>query len=193
MERSEIISENIGRYTYVHDAENGFSQAVDVHHIHVRRRIARKFLLCFVSGIFLVYICSLLMVKESLGTGSLWIISLGVILIRSSYRFSVDKESVIIMPSLGVQLETHYMSGKIKHRFVPSGKILKPILNECVTPVTCYWSLALLIHGEPELLLVFQKLRPPVKMLIPVWKALCAATSGGSTILETEDGHWPSS
>ncbi|TVU17393.1 hypothetical protein EJB05_33426, partial [Eragrostis curvula] len=64
-------------------------------------------------------------------------------------------------------------SGRVDRRFVPIGKILKPLLNECVTPVTCYWSLALLLRDEEELLLVFQKFRPPVKMLVPVWKALC--------------------
>ena len=48
------------------------------------------------------------------------------------------------------------LSGRVDHRFVPIGKILKPLINECVTPVTCYWSLALLLRDEEELLLVFQ-------------------------------------
>ncbi|KAF5937979.1 hypothetical protein HYC85_025485 [Camellia sinensis] len=42
-------------------------------------------------------------------------------------------ESIIIMPAFGVQLETHYSSGRIIHRFIPIEKILKPVLNECVT------------------------------------------------------------
>jgi hypothetical protein len=143
-------------------------------------------------------------------------------------------------------------SGRIVHRFIPIGKILKPVLLECVSPVTCYWSLSLLLRGEAELMLVFevykyfafqtwisnkrfdwlndfrrhelheiagrgvlqikqdhvwllktkdgrrlrifvvlflnyslklhqhdfhvQELRPPVKMLIPIWKALCDAS-----------------
>ncbi|CAK9137032.1 unnamed protein product [Ilex paraguariensis] len=79
------------------------------------------------------------------------------------------------MPALGVQLETHYGSRKIIRRFVPISKILKPVLNECVTPVTCYWSLSLIVGGEDELTLVFKELNPPVKMLVPIWKALCAA------------------
>lgn len=40
--------------------------------------------------------------------------------------------------------------------FVPIGKILKPVINECVTPVTCYWSLALIARDEAELILVFK-------------------------------------
>ncbi|KAG8383383.1 hypothetical protein BUALT_Bualt04G0006800 [Buddleja alternifolia] len=83
-------------------------------------------------------------------------------------------ESVIILPAFGVQLETIYRSGSTVRRFVPIGKILKPVLNECVTPVTCYWSLSLILRGEEELSLVFKDLYPPVTMLVPIWKALCA-------------------
>lgn len=86
------------------------------------------------------------------------------------------KESVMVMPTFGVQLETHYLSGRIVRRFVPIDKILKPVLLECVSPITCYWSLSLLLRGEAELMLVFKELRPPVKMLIPIWKALCCAS-----------------
>ncbi|KAL5984315.1 hypothetical protein ACLOJK_018419 [Asimina triloba] len=60
------------------------------------------------------------------------------------------------MPAFGVQLETHYRSGRIVRRFVPIGKILKPVLNECVTPVTCYWCLAFIVRDEADLMLVFQ-------------------------------------
>lgn len=36
---------------------------------------------------------------------------------------------------------------------------------------------------------VFQELRPPMKMLVPIWKALCAATgSKGSSDTCREDG-----
>lgn len=49
-----------------------------------------------------------------------------------------------------------YCSGKVIRRFVPVDKILKPVLLECLTPVTCYWSLSLIVKGEDELLLVFK-------------------------------------
>ena len=48
------------------------------------------------------------------------------------------------------------LSGRAERHFMPIGKILKPLLNECVTPVTCYWSLALLLHDKNEIMLVFQ-------------------------------------
>ncbi|KAM3401256.1 hypothetical protein ACQJBY_005805 [Aegilops geniculata] len=97
------------------------------------------------------------------------------------FPVSLCAESVVIMPSFGVQLEIHFWSGRVDRHFVPIGKILKPLLNECVTPVTCYWSLALLLRDEEELKLVFQKFRPPVKMLVPIWRALCAFTDSECT------------
>lgn len=126
-------------------------------------------------------------------------------------------------------------SGKTVSRFIPIGKILKPLLVECVTPITCYWSLSLFLRGEEQLTLVFkvilqyivreknfcrqlwetiksyqllnlgilllaiviefnilfvQELRPPLKMLVPIWKALCAAIGTdhqSETIAEEEN------
>ncbi|CAM0879702.1 unnamed protein product [Alopecurus aequalis] len=84
------------------------------------------------------------------------------------------------MPAFGVQLEQHYWGGRVHRQFVPISKILKPVLNECVTPVTCYWSLALLLRDEDEIMLVFKKLHPPVKILAPIWNALCSFTNSDS-------------
>ncbi|KAL9249881.1 hypothetical protein AKJ16_DCAP22349 [Drosera capensis] len=98
----------------------------------------------------------------------------GVGLVRLVRRRIVEKESVVIIPAFGVQLETQYRSGRVVRRFVPCNSILKPVLNECVTPVTCYWSLALILRDEDDLMLVFEELRPPLNMLVPIWKALCA-------------------
>lgn len=69
----------------------------------------------------------------------------------------------MIMPGFGVQLEQHFWSGRVHRQFVPIGKILKPVLNECVTPVTCYWSLALLVRDEDKITLVCKKLHPKSK------------------------------
>ncbi|XP_062102787.1 uncharacterized protein LOC133812948 [Humulus lupulus] len=88
----------------------------------------------------------------------------------------IRKESVVLMPAFGVQLETHYASGRVSRQFIPVDKILKPVLLECVTPLTCYWNLSLIVRGEAQLISVFKVLRPPAKMLVPIWKALCAGT-----------------
>ncbi|XP_057766171.1 uncharacterized protein LOC130986710 [Salvia miltiorrhiza] len=184
MEESVTIK---GRYKYVHDVKIGSPEAIDVHHIFIARSGADFLPLCsyalwFAAACFLIFtllqktttVYDLLMLDKPFAI----IISSFVVagfLIRQIVRKQVEKESVIILPAFGIQLETVYRSGKTVHQFVPIDKILKPVLNECVTPVTCYWSLSLIIRGENELLLVFKGLYPPVTMLVPIWKALCAA------------------
>lgn len=159
------------RYTYIHD----YTTSVDTHHLVVRRNASMNFFL-FVSRFLLVAIpFLLLLVKDKSATFLLWILLVVSLLIKLWLWKPVDKESIIIMPNFGLQLETQYRSGSKSRRFIPMSKILKPVLNECVTPVTCYWSLSLIVRGEEELTLVFKELQPPIKMLIPIWKALCAA------------------
>ncbi|CAA0839233.1 phosphatidylinositolglycan-related [Striga hermonthica] len=162
-------------------------EAVDVHHIMVARGIAGGYKFCtcalvfaIISSLILLLLqnvtsfCQDLMLDKAVAS-VLWSFSLAGFFLRQLLGKQVEKESVVILPAFGVQLETTYRSGKTIHHFVPIGKILKPVLNECVTPVTCYWSLSLILRNEDELLLVFKEIYPPVTMLVPVWKALCAA------------------
>ncbi|XP_010921065.1 uncharacterized protein [Elaeis guineensis] len=166
------------KYSYSHHDQKGPSQAIDVHDIVIKKSKTRVIVSYVGILIYLATAFYSLLVKEELSTSSFWSILVGVLFDRCLQYKPVKKESVVIMPTFGVQLETHCWSGRVIHRFVPIGKILRPVLNECVTPVTCYWSLALMLHGKEKLVLVFQELQPPVKMLVPVWKALCAATNG---------------
>ncbi|XP_072979281.1 uncharacterized protein [Typha angustifolia] len=167
--------ESLNGYSYEHLGQKA-PQAIDVHEIFIRKNRLRV-LLSYVGTItFLASIYYSVMAKEHVCVSSIWSILVGVLVAKCLEYKPVKKESVVIMPAFGVQLETHFWSGRIDRRFVPIGKILKPVLNECVTPVTCYWSLALILRDEDELMLVFMKLHPPVKLLIPVWKALCAAS-----------------
>ncbi|BAS70573.1 Os01g0166400 [Oryza sativa Japonica Group] len=76
-------------------------------------------------------------------------------------------------------IKATFYSGRVHRQFVPVGKLLKPVLNEHVTPITCYWSLVLLLHSEDKLVRVFKKVYPPVKMMVPIWKALDAFTNYG--------------
>ncbi|GMI86305.1 hypothetical protein like AT4G35530 [Hibiscus trionum] len=157
--------------------------------IHVVKKSLRKAV--FVAILLLPFACIFLSLKEISATLILWRLLLSgqfVMLLLLLWN-PVHKESVIIMPAFGVQLETHYASGRIIRRFIPAGEILKPVLLECVTPVTCYWSLSLLVRGKEELVLVFKgsqslivrisrnrrKVSYAMKMLLPVWKALCAS------------------
>ncbi|CAL4965482.1 unnamed protein product [Urochloa decumbens] len=188
MEQStEGISD--GMYAYKHHCEGG----ADIHDIVVKKSSFR-ILLCYIGTIcLLMTVCCILLSKESLGLSSLWSISFAGIIAKWLRCDSVKKESLVIMPTFGVQLEQHFWSGRVHRKFVPAGKILKPVLNEYVTPVTCYWSLALLLRDEYGLMLVFKNLSPPAKMLVPIWKALCAFmdsnTLSASALPQLHDAH----
>ncbi|XP_010548207.1 PREDICTED: uncharacterized protein LOC104819716 [Tarenaya hassleriana] len=172
------------RFTYVHDRERA-GGAIDTHHVFINRSKASGCTACL-SFIFLVVLVTgslyLLFGKDNPAIIFSWSCLLSGSFVIFKSQKSVTKESVIIMPVFGVQLETHYSSGRYVSRFIPIHKILKPVLVECVTPVTCYWSLSLLLRGEEQLTLVFKELRPPMKMLVPIWKALCSIIDSGQDV-----------
>ncbi|MCD7468784.1 hypothetical protein HAX54_007266 [Datura stramonium] len=141
--------------------------------------LTRKgFHLCLFTLLLFAYPTFLLFRQGTLDTLHIWSLVIMASLTRLFLKKPVKKESVLILPALEFNLrlsmegttapvlEWENSSGS----FVPISRILKPVLTECVTPVTCYWSLSLIIRGEEELMLVFE-LRPPVKMLAPIWKA----------------------
>ncbi|KAK3160439.1 hypothetical protein QOZ80_1BG0059460 [Eleusine coracana subsp. coracana] len=155
-------------YIYRHHCEGD----VDIHDILGKKSTFRVLLSCVGVILLLANVCCTLLSKENLYLGSLWSITFAGIVAKCLQPDPVKKESVVIMPTFGVQLEQRFWSGRVHRKFVPISKILKPVLNENATPVTCYWSLALLLRDEYELMVVFKRLRPPGKMLVPIWKAL---------------------
>ncbi|KAJ3701567.1 hypothetical protein LUZ61_005272 [Rhynchospora tenuis] len=165
-------------YKYVRSDSSALDKVIDVHDVFVKRSKLRVFFSYIGRLIHLANLLLLLIEKDKLSIGSFWRLFLDVVSTKLLQYKPIKKESVVIMPSFGVQLETHYWSGRIDRKFIPMGKILKPVLNECVTPVTCYWrSLVLVLRDEDQLTLVFQKLRPPIKILVLVWKALSKSTN----------------
>ncbi|XP_048334564.2 uncharacterized protein LOC107409703 [Ziziphus jujuba] len=174
------------RYTYTRD-HKWPSKAVDKHQIAIRKCGAKGFFVYITALLILASAFYFYLVKEYSITIVYWSFLLDAFLVKWLLRKPVEKEVVVVMPAFGVQLETHYASGKVSREFVPVDKILKPVLLECVTPVTCYWSLSLIVRGEEELESVFKELRPPAKMLVPIWKALCAATGNKESLDESRD------
>ncbi|KAG8084897.1 hypothetical protein GUJ93_ZPchr0010g11112 [Zizania palustris] len=131
-------------YTYNHRSDSGF----DIHEIFVKKSRSRV-LLSNIGFVFLLAnVCQSFLSKERLSLSSLWSITFGILVTKCLQYKPVKKESVVIMPTFEVQLETHFWSGKVHRHFVSIGKILKPELNEGVTPVTCYWSLTLFLRDE---------------------------------------------
>ncbi|KAL3640853.1 hypothetical protein CASFOL_015821 [Castilleja foliolosa] len=168
-----VITE--GRYAYTHDPKAP-PEAIDVHHIMVSRTTRGGFIFCTYALVFAsIGFHMLFFLPDKPVASFIGINTLTGFILRQLLRKQVEKESVVILPGFGIQLETTYRSGKTVRHFVPIGKILKPVLNECVTPVSCYWRLSLILRGEEELFLVVKELYPPVTLLVPIWKSLCAA------------------
>ncbi|VVB10171.1 unnamed protein product [Arabis nemorensis] len=181
------------RYTYVQESESEPTRgAIDIHHVIINGSRATGYACRKGLGFFLVLLASsmyFLLGKDNPFTTLSWGFLLSGLFVMLQSRKFVKKESVVIMPTFGIQLETQYLSGKTVSRFIPIGKILKPVLAECVTPITCYWSLSLLLRGEEQLTLVFKELRPPLKMLVPIWKALCAVIGTDQSEMIAEEEH----
>ncbi|GMH23999.1 hypothetical protein Nepgr_025842 [Nepenthes gracilis] len=181
---SSMVEKRIenSKYAYIHgdDAEKWPPEMVDIHHVvAVRRNSSLKRAIVSLSALPLLYSSFYLFLgKDKSVTILVCCFLIGAFFVKLLRRKLIERESVVIIPAFGIQLETHYRSGRIVRRFVPINEILKAVLNECVTPVTCYWSLALILRGEDELMLVFKQMRLPLKMLVPVWRALCAAADG---------------
>ncbi|KAG2241045.1 hypothetical protein Bca52824_090332 [Brassica carinata] len=158
------------RYTYIHESESVLRRgAIDIHHVIINRSRSTGYARRMGLAFFLV----ILGVVNDTTIQLSWSCLLSGFFVMIQSRKLVKKESVIIMPTFGIQLETQYLSGKTVSRFIPIGKILKPVLVECVTPVTCY----------------IRELRPSLKMLVPIWKALCAVIGTDQSEMITDEKH----
>ncbi|KMZ71877.1 Phosphatidylinositol N-acetylglucosaminyltransferase [Zostera marina] len=172
---SKVVSFS-SRMKYCLSGHTDPNQTVDIHDIFIVKSKLRWLAFCL-SVLPMISLCILLLSKEKSDTSILWVILLflSIISVIRLNSKNIKKESVMIMRSFGIQLETHYWSGKVRRRFISIDNILKPVMNECVTPMTCYWTLSLILCDEDELVLVFKESHIPIKTMIPVWKALRAA------------------
>lgn len=175
--RAWLFSNN---YSYVCEEDPDGSRIITRHHIIAKRKWVPEFLAWSTVIVLMTFICTLLLPIPAVAQGSSLIgtVLLCVLSAAVIHGNSIEEETVVVMPTLGVQLETCYKSGKVSRRFVPIGDILAAVINEAVTPFTCYSYLALVLRDERKLALVFQGLRPPLDMLVPTWKSLCSAVRG---------------
>lgn len=166
------------RYSYLCEQaeERGFP-GVNTHRIIVKKRsklrarLVHFFSLCLVLA--LAY--SLLFSVFPVAVGLQWLVLIYGLFTLVLQRNAVEEEVVVILPTFGIQLETSYFSGQVRRQFVPLKHILAAVINEAVTPTSCYYYLALLLRDNSKLVLAFKEVRPPLSMLIPIWKALCEA------------------
>ncbi|CAD5166699.1 unnamed protein product [Musa acuminata subsp. malaccensis] len=125
------------KYNYNNLDGKGLFQAIDAHDVIVKCRL-QIFLSYFGVAVFLTITFYLIMMKD-LCVSSIWKTLVCFLMAKVLHYNPVKNESVVIMPAFGVQHETHYWSGRVIRCFVPLSKILKPVLNEYVTPMTFFF------------------------------------------------------
>ncbi|XP_076945920.1 uncharacterized protein LOC143617156, partial [Bidens hawaiensis] len=94
-----------GRFIYTHD---NHKQAVDTHHIILRTTALKPIVTYLIAIILVAYSLYLHYEKGKPVTIVIWSFFIGAILVKLLIWWPIVKESVIIMPEFGVQLETHY-------------------------------------------------------------------------------------
>eukprot|EP00897_Mesotaenium_endlicherianum_P007441 jgi/Mesen1/6725/ME000344S06005 len=106
-----------------------------------------------------------------------------LLVLHLAWSSAVVEERVVIMASLGVQFETRHRRPveQVTRVFYPMEALRAALINEAVTPLTCYFYLALLAPGHGRLLLPFPELRPPLAMLVPIRNAIQAAIDAHNT------------
>uniref|UniRef100_A0A804QQI0 Uncharacterized protein n=1 Tax=Zea mays TaxID=4577 RepID=A0A804QQI0_MAIZE len=104
MDQEKKLEVSNTSHTYKHHCSVG----VDVHEIFVKRSRLRV-VLSYIGIIFLlVNACQPLLTKESLSLGSVWNITFAVLVAKCLQYKPVKRESVVIMPAFGIQLEIHF-------------------------------------------------------------------------------------
>ncbi|XP_069149441.1 uncharacterized protein [Solanum lycopersicum] len=110
---AEALAIAVGKYTYVHEVGKGPPEAIDAHHIVVRRSREKGFNLCLFTLLLFAYPTFLLFRQGKLDTLHIWSLFIMTLLMRLFLKKPVKKESILILPAFGVQLETQYGSSPV--------------------------------------------------------------------------------
>lgn len=89
---------------------------------------------------------------------------------------AVSKERILVLRSVGVQIETASVLGRTKTNFIPQQRIVDVIINEAISMHKVSYYLALLLKAEEEsnddleLMPLFTNTLPPIKVLKEIKK-----------------------
>jgi len=81
-------------------------------------------------------------------------------------------ETLLLLPHLGLQVESLSVLGAARRRFEPLERIAAVVINEAVTTTCVYFYLAVALRGEGRLLLPFAALRPRLNELLGPYLAV---------------------
>ena len=84
-------------------------------------------------------------------------------------------ESVLLLPHLGLQVETRECGGWVRRQFVDAARVEAVVINESVSTTCVHFYLAVALRGEPRLLLLFAELQPRLEAIAGVYHEAAAA------------------
>ncbi|KAL4862534.1 hypothetical protein BDV12DRAFT_42166 [Aspergillus spectabilis] len=113
------------------------------------------------------FVCRIADTYNSIGTSLL-----SVLLIYGVFRKGYTEESLLVIRGLGIQTSTSsptYLS-KAATRFIPTTEIQDIVIHEAFRGFEVRFYLAVVVVGEPEVVVVFPKLLPNRAKLEEVWR-----------------------
>ncbi|CCI40626.1 unnamed protein product [Albugo candida] len=87
--------------------------------------------------------------------------------------WNVQKESILLIPAIGIQLTKHYWNGKKQIRFIDRTHLQAILINEAISFASVYYYIAFVTKTSPDrLILAFEHLRPRVSFLQEIYNSI---------------------
>ncbi|KAB8078913.1 phosphatidylinositol N-acetylglucosaminyltransferase [Aspergillus leporis] len=106
-------------------------------------------------------------------SNSSWVVALvSAIVIYGVFRKGYTEESLLVIRGLGIQTSTSSLTylSKASTRFIPTTQIQDIVIHEAFKGFEVRFYLAIIVEGEPEVVVVFPKLLPNRAILEEVWR-----------------------
>ncbi|XP_078419193.1 phosphatidylinositol N-acetylglucosaminyltransferase subunit H isoform X1 [Cetorhinus maximus] len=139
-------------------------------------KLSLRSVLTYTAAVWLVaYLIFYGTQNTSVLSASIIVTLLGMIL--HLHLFKIDQESVLIIGSIGVQMNTLYASGRESVRFIEMKKVKDIVINEAfyMQKVIYYLCILLIDPGNPrgvsEVVPVFQSAKPRLDCLSQVYRS----------------------
>eukprot|EP01103_Thecamoeba_quadrilineata_P021552 TRINITY_DN993_c0_g1_i6.p1 TRINITY_DN993_c0_g1~~TRINITY_DN993_c0_g1_i6.p1 ORF type:complete len:104 (-),score=12.19 TRINITY_DN993_c0_g1_i6:191-502(-) len=81
----------------------------------------------------------------------------------------IKKESLLVIPDMGVQVTTVHFSGKRNDLFIDKTKIQSIIINEGIQCFRVIFYMAFIVKGHDKMIIAFENLCPRLDDLLKVY------------------------
>ncbi|KAB8209515.1 GPI-GlcNAc transferase complex, PIG-H component-domain-containing protein [Aspergillus parasiticus] len=112
-------------------------------------------------------------VTQTVDSYSSWaVVLVSAIVIYGVFRKGYTEESLLVIRGLGIQTSTSSLTylSKASTRFIPTTQIQDIVIHEAFKGFEVRFYLAIIVDGEPEVVVVFPKLLPSRAILEEVWR-----------------------